>query len=717
MNLHRICLLLVLPASTCLAAPDDELDSPPTLTTVDVTAAPPARDEGAMLTAWGSATLQDTPATITVIDRAWLDTRQPRTLSELARLDPALGDNYAPEGYYQNLSIRGYALDLGTGYRANDLVMTGEQRIALEDKQAVEILKGLAGLEAGVMEPGGVVNFVSKRSADVRAVTLGTDARGSRYAAFDVGAWLTPSFGLRANAAWEDLHSYIEHGDGRRNFLALAADWHPTPEATLEFDANYQTSAQRSASGYQLLGGSVMPSPVDRRRMLGYQAWQEPVAIVSSDLSARYTQAFGADWRLRLAAAQSRSVIDDNVAFAYGCFYQDSCADNPPGAWFAPDGGYDIYDYRSPDDRRVGRQLRATLEGSLASGALTHELSLGGDAFARTIDRHVNVNAWVGSANIDAAQVPPFAPSSRQPGPSVRRLASWQHAVFAADRVSLGEQWQLIAGARLARVHDRAWSKRGELERDTRLDQWLPQAALLWLPSNALTTYLSYSEGLSLGKEAPWWTSNDGATLGPRHSRQLELGAKYRMAAALDLGAALYRIRLPWQFAQPDASAAGYTFVERGEEVHTGLELSAHGRVGESLRIDAGLNFIRAQGRRSGTPAYEGHQVVNVPRLRASVQLDYTLPASPQLGLVAGWRFAARNPATPDGRIGAAAYQVFDLGLRYTTQWQQHPLTWRLAVDNVFDRFYWRDTGSSDGDNYLFPGAPRSARLTLTLGF
>jgi iron complex outermembrane recepter protein len=43
-----------------------------------------------------------------------------------------------------------------------------------------------------------------------------------------------------------------------------------------------------------------------------------------------------------------------------------------------------------------------------------------------------------------------------------------------------------------------------------------------------------------------------------------------------------------------------------------------------------------------------------------------------------------------------------------------HALTWRLSVDNVFDHFYWRDTGSSGGDYYLFPGAPRMARLSVT---
>lgn len=114
---------------------------------------------------FGNAPLHDTPAAVTVITRDQIDDRQPRTLSELARADAALGDNYAPVGYYQDISIRGFPLDLATGFRLNDMTISGEQLTPLEDKQQVEILKGLAGLEAGVVAPGGLVNYVSKRPA------------------------------------------------------------------------------------------------------------------------------------------------------------------------------------------------------------------------------------------------------------------------------------------------------------------------------------------------------------------------------------------------------------------------------------------------------------------------------------------------------------------------------------------------------------------------
>lgn len=664
---------------------------------------------------WGNASTHDTPATIDLIGRTRIDARQIRSLNELTREDAALGDNYAPEGYYQNIAIRGYPLDLGSGYRFNNLAMTGEQRMALEDKQQVEILKGLAGISAGVMEPGGVVNFVSKRPQDVRSLTLGTDSHGSRYTALDVGHWLSPTFGLRANLAWEDTHSFVRHANGRRSFAALAADWLISPNTKLELDGNYQDSAQRSASGYQLLSGSQLPEHPDPTRMLGYQPWQQPVGIKTTNTSVRLRHAFSDNWALRLAIGRSRSVIDDNVAFAYGCYYVAACA-SLPGNHFGPNGEYDIYDYRSPGDTRVGDNARAILEGGFDTGNIHHALTLGVDARHRSITRTRNVNAYVGSGNINDIDPPVFTPSPKQPGPMVQRLNSWQHSAFALDRLTLGEQWQLLAGVQFARLHELARNKNNVVERDTHMQATLPQAALIWQPDAALSLYASYSEGLSLGKEAPFWTSNDGQFLLPRRSRQMETGAKYRVSDSFDLNASLFRIRQPYQFAQPDTSSAGFTFVQRGQEVHSGLEFSANGKLSEHLNADASLALIRARAEDTGTPTYEGHQVANVPQLRASLQLDYNLPALPQLSLQGGWRYASSNPATANGSVRANAYHVFDAGLRWQGHWRDRELTMQLGIDNLFNRNYWRDAGSSEGDSYLFPGAPRLARLSLRVG-
>ncbi len=662
--------------------------------------------------------LHNSPVSVDVIDRWQLDDLQPQSLSEVMRADASVGDNYAPVGYYQNLAIRGFTLDLATGYRINGLAMVGQQRLALEDKQRVEVLKGLAGIEAGVVAPGGLVNFVSKRPAEVRRLSLGTDSHGSRRTAIDFGTWLTPDLGIRVNGAWNGVHSHVDHADGRRNLYALALDWNPGDTISLRIDSDYQTSAQRSVSGYQLLGGTELPDNPHANWMPGYQPWQQPVGIRSNNTTARLDWQLAERWTLKLASGHSRSVIQDNVAFAYGCFYVEACYDGgSPGNFFAPDGSYDIYDYRSPDDTRRADEARAILVGRFGTGPVSHTWSFGLDAVRRTVDQRPDVNEYVGTANIDQRDPPVFAPSPLEPGPLARRLGNWQRSLLAQDRLGFGDDWQLLLGTRFVRLDERAYDDAGTLERHTRLSRSLPNAALIWLPDEALTGYLSYSEGLSLGQEAPFWTSNDGEILAPVLSRQLELGAKYRASDKLALSAALFRMRRPYQYARPDTSSAGYTFVQQGEAVHSGLELGAHGQLTERLRIDASLAWIRARARDTGTSAYEGHQLVNVPRLQGAVMANYQLTTAPGLSLLAGWRHSGPRSATAGATTRTAAFNLFDAGLRYRSTWGNHAVTWRLMISNLANRFYWRDTGSAYGDHYLFPGAPREARLSVDWSF
>ncbi len=713
-TLLTLALCAALPLYASEAGTDTAEHSPTELAAVRVQARQPV--PASRITSFGSGDWKSTPASMNIVDREQLDHLQVRSLSELARSDASLGDAYAPVGYYQNIAIRGFALDPATGYRFNGLSIAGEQRLALENIESVQILKGEAGLAAGVMAPGGIINYVGKRPAEVRNLTLGTDSEGSRYAAIDVGHWLTPRLGLRFNAAWDASNSYIDHADGRRNFYALAADWLIGARSKLEVDANYQTSAQRSASGYQLLGGSLLPGKVDTDRMLGHQPWQQPVGIASTNITAAHTHDFSPTWQSRIAVGHSRSVIDDNVAFAYGCYYAAQCADGSvPGNYFAPNGDYDIYDYRSPDDTRRNQELRAELRGNFHTGNIGHQLTVGVDGFRRTVDKRRNVNEYVGTVNINDSQLPVFAPSPLQPGASARRLDSRQTALFVLDRVSVGDNWEWLLGGRHVRLDERAYDKRGNPQRHSRLSQFLPQTALLWKANDALNVYASYVEGIALGQEAPFWTSNADTFLPSVQSRQFEAGLKYSLARDLQLGAAVFRTTQPYQYAKPDDSELGYTFVEQGKQAHTGLELSANGHLTDALQIFASASALQARARDTGTASYEGHQLVNVPKLRASVHLAYALPFAQGLDVTGGWRHASSNIARADGGARAPSYNVFDAGLRFQHQLQGHALRWNLSVDNVFNHFYWRDTGSSLGDYYLFPGAPRQARLSVSI--
>lgn len=274
----------------------------------------------AAVAGFDNAPLLDTPASVAVITEARLKDQQARLLSEVLKNDASVGDSYAPVGYYENFVIRGFALNPASSYKINGRTITGEQNVALENKQQVEVLKGLAGLQSGVSEPGGLVNYVSKRPENVRSVTVSTNEQGERYLATDVGGWLgtEQQVGVRINLAHEDIRSYVEHADGKRDFASLALDWNISPNALLQLNAEYQDREQRSVPGYQLLGGTDVPHHVSPKDLLAYQSWSNPVGIRSLNLDGLFEYRFNDAWKVSFSASRSRVVIDDYSTFAWG---------------------------------------------------------------------------------------------------------------------------------------------------------------------------------------------------------------------------------------------------------------------------------------------------------------------------------------------------------------------------------------------------------------
>jgi len=670
----------------------------------------------AAVAGFDNAPLLDTPASVAVITEARLKDQQARLLSEVLKNDASVGDSYAPVGYYENFVIRGFALNPASSYKINGRTITGEQNVALENKQQVEVLKGLSGLQSGVSEPGGLVNYVSKRPENVRSVTVSTNEQGERYLATDVGGWLgtEQQVGVRVNLAHEDIRSYVDHADGKRDFASLALDWNISPNALLQLNAEYQDREQRSVPGYQLLGGTEVPHHVSPKDLLAYQSWSNPVGIRSLNLDGLFEYRFNDAWKASFSASRSRVVIDDYSTFAWGCYGAASCANTAVPNHFSAEGDYDIADYRSPDDTRRNEEAQAAFNGQFDTGFLKHDLTFGTTAFRRLVDRRTSVNEYIGEGNIYEPS-PVLEPYDGPLGHTYRRLDSRQYGLFASDRISFNEQWQTLLGGRQVRLDEETYNQAGATTRHTQRSVFLPQVALIYKPRPDTSLYASYSKGLSLGGEAAWFSSNAEEVLPPTTSRQLEVGIK-RDFQRLSLTAALFQISQDLQYNRPNDDGTT-TFVQQGTQKNVGIELSANGHVTSDLQLSASVAAIRARVSGSGTDDYDGHQAINVPKLRASLHGDYSIPGIPGLALLGGVQYSASKYANRQATVKVDDYAVFDVGSRYTTKVGDYDTVLRLTVDNLFDKRYWRDVGESAGDGYLFLGAPRTARLSATVNF
>lgn len=252
--------------------------------------------------------------------------------------------------------------------------------------------------------------------------------------------------------------------------MSLAFDWNISPDAVLQLDAEYQNKQQRSVPGYQLLGGSEVPHGASPKKLLGHQSGAKPVDIDSLNLNGKFEYRFSDQWTGQLSAARSKVVIDDYSSFAWGCYYIGSCNANT----FSPEGDYDIYDYRSPDDTRRDDEMQAAMTGLFDTAGLGHELTFGTSAFRRVIDQRTAVNERIGSGNIhqDAAT---FAPTDVPLNDSHRSLDSRQYGLFVTDRIRFNEQWQTVLGGREVRLDEQAFDSNGSPSRHTQQYVFLPR--------------------------------------------------------------------------------------------------------------------------------------------------------------------------------------------------------------------------------------------------
>lgn len=696
------------------------------------------------------ASLKETPLSATVVTRAVLNDQGARVLSDVVKNDASIGEDYAPVGYYGDFEIRGFPIDLATGLQINGMTIAGEQDVPLENKERVEFVKGIAGVESGVTSAGGLVDYVTKRPAVVESVDLATDHRGSTYGAIDLGSLFggRKQLGVRLNLAGEKIQSYVDDANGWRAMGAGAADWKMSSRAILKTDFEYQHKVQRSVSGYQLLGGTTVPdlNKVYPSTMLGEQAWSKPNTFDTFNTGGRLDYDLPHAWRAIAAASYSHSLIDDNVVYAYGTSLDENgnvdCPNAPdaPGYFFCPDGTYGIYDYRNPGELRINAQAEAMLTGHIRTGAIGHDLAGGAVVFSRNVQmpgyftianplspdgviQDGAVYTYIGSENIyqPNAQVPLDSVEAPHQTAGPRRLYENNHqtAVVVQDRIHLTGRVQLMASGRFDSLRDHNYSinatdpTTASILTDKTI--WLPQYAVIYNPVNSLTLYGNYSVMLSLGPQAPWWAG--GFFLAPYFTRQAEVGAKFEPSQRILVTTAVFHMRAPFFYPKVIDAVGDQNFVSEGRETHDGVEVNAEGKAAGWLRLNASAAAIRAVSDDTGTPAFDNKQVINVPHLHTALFADILVPHARGLRLMPGWSYTGRKEATRDNTVSVSGYNIFNLGARYSPGGEAGRISFRLYADNILDKRYWKDTGASYGDTFIHLGAPTTVRLSAHYTF
>lgn len=665
--------------------------------------------------------LAKTAQSIAVFGQDLLTANATQTLSSLLKLDASLADNYNAPGYIESLSVRGFNLDQANNFRRNGLATSNYAPVAFENKERIEVLKGVAGLQSGVAAPGGLVNYVTKqplRDAFAR-VTVSGDHFGAALLALDLNRRFG-RVGARVNIATQRLENGFEHANGNRNFASAALALALNAATTLSMEIEHQRKSQPSVPGLGLLdhdGDGIAESlpALDRglqRLNLNNQAWSLPVDSRTTHASLALTHRLSEQWKASVAVAHFASKLDDRVAFPDGC----GSGANYVYPGLCGNGDVDIYDFRSENERRAMGSWRATLEGSFAALGATHRVHLSFDGRrARTSLPPTSAYNYVGINNL-------FAPTVLAFNALRESINSNQRERAAEIAATVHSQWlpdlDSFAGLRTARV-SRA-SARSDGSENLSLNQTVttPWVGLMQTLSPEMMVYASYGQGVELEivPNRPSVFSNFGSVLPGHKSTQVEVGTKWQVRPRWLLTAAAFAIEKP--YADDIADAGGVrTRIANGKRVqHRGIEFTAIGRASDALSLQSSATYLDAHYLRAVDPALRGARATNVPRFALSLFADYKIAAINGLSLNALVVAQRGKSVNPNASVTLPAAWQIDLGAHYRIRLNERTLTLRMNLENATNRLYWREAPTTSwGGIYLFASNPRKFALSAAL--
>ncbi len=668
--------------------------------------------QGASVAGFGDTPAWRLPLSSTVISLSQLQDAGIAGLGDLTRLDASATDAYNPPGYWAQLGVRGFIVDNRFNYRRDGLPINAETAITLDNKQALELLKGTSGLQAGTSAPGGLVNLVVKRPGpSLRAASLGFEQDGTLRAQADVAsrAGADGALGWRVNIGAARLEPQVKNARGSSWSAAAAFDARLAPGTLLQAEVELSRQSQPSVPGFSLLGARLpAAASINPTLNLNNQPWSLPVVFNGRTGSLKLTHELSSALAFTAHAMRQNLRTDDRIAFPYGCSAEGDYSR------YCSDGTFDLYDFRSEGERRTSDAAELALAGTANAAGLAHQFKAG--VLATRYQARFNRQAfnWVGVGSLDGhTMVGPDASLAGENTQRSERGSEW----FVQDAITFNPAVSLWAGLRHSRVHRESVATDGSNATQYSQAFTTPWLALAYSFKPQATAYASWGEGVEsdVVPGLPIFT-NAGRPLPALKSRQAELGLK-QSGKALDWRMAAFDIRRPaWADTGSCDASASCTRVLDGAARHRGLEAEAEWR-GGAFSLRGSAMWLKARREGSATAAINGRQPTNVPAANLKLQGTYNLGTLPGLAVIGFATHEGRRMVLPDNSQATPGWTRIDLALRYAQAWQGSNLVWRLGVDNVADTRAWKESPYQYGHAYLYPMAPRSLHASVQVRF
>ncbi len=684
------------------------------VTEVTVTAQPPLGVSG-----FSEVSAQDLPLSVRNFSQTDMQDAGAQRISDVLLLDASVSESYNLPAYWDQLSVRGFTLDNRYNFRRDGLPISAQTIIGLENKERIELLKGTSGIQAGTSAPGGLVNYVVKRpptrpTHSVRDVTVSYGPGDNRSVAMDLGDRFgqASEFGYRLNVAHTDLNPYIRQTQGHRDLVALAMDWRINANNRLEWEVEQSHVEQIGVNFYSLLDNGpnakpILPAPVEGTRNITRQPRSRPGVFDGLTGSVRFKHQLENNWLWTTQYAVQRLRADDRLVYASGC--SATVTDR-----FCGNGDFQIYDYSSENERRNNEVAHTALSGQTSLSGLTHEFT-----FSLMRQRLVDHMPWMSSSpllgttnTITGGLTPPSQSADRTGLMSNTQDSTTEWA--AKDRIQFTPQTSAWLGLRYTQLNRQSAMTNGSSPTQDQRNFATPWLAVSHQLEAGPMVFASTGQGIE-SELTPNRNnySNAGQALPTLRSHQYEVGMKH-FAYQTHWQATWFDITRPMSGDATGCSNGGICVRQMdGQAHHQGLELNGRTVQGKWTWAGSATWLHARRENATSDPSLNGQRPINVPTylMRGLAEYRFTGIA----GLRTGLRVSreGERPVMEHGEIMLPAWTTWDLTAHYDTRSDQQATTWTLAIQNVMNKHYWRESPKQYGQYFLNPGAPRTIRASV----
>jgi len=651
------------------------------------------------------------PQTVDVLDNKLLTDVNALTVGDALRFIPgASQDGSKLDAFSDDFLIRGFGSSQTINGTTKNQLNHSRDAVNIE---RIEVLKGPASVLYGQLDPGAVINVVTKQPEEEFSAEAGFEmGRYDHYrGTLDVTGSITDSGNarFRLTAAYENSDSFVDFWNREHIFIAPSVAIDLGEDTTFTVEALYSKNDWSAFYNGVPVSGTLFSNtngeiPINRHTA---DPTLDGTVRRTTDITARLEHSFSDNLALRAVFSWTDSMQDFEEVFGISSLLL-GIPEEPAGE--------ERLLYRATFNSELERTTYTAhldLSTSFDTGSITHEVAFGADFedTHRVADSHNDVltplDLFSPTYSLDSRPTVIFPNAST----SFNDTSVKQYGIFLQDRVYVSDQLKFIGGLRYSRVEQDVLTVQGGTPRPQDIDtSWTSQIGVLYTPFE--DENIAFFASRTTSFQAVLGTTFGGPPLEPESGTQYEVGVKGRfMDDKLAITLAGYHIKRA-NVAVADRDNPGFN-ISIGEQAAKGIELSVRMRPTPHWDIYAAYAYTDHEITEDTDATRIGAAFRNVPKNTFAINTTYDFSEQILEGLRVGANanYVDDRPGDLTNSFTNPSYWRVDTFASYALT---EDIDLKVNIENLLNERYYSHSFSI---REIWPSAPRTWRASITTRF